>query len=370
MLRWASRARSVDAVAAELAKVWSSHRAHGAGAGRGAGATRRGPVERDEPRRHRRPRGGRRARRLDRRRAGRAAPFAHAAGRARRSRRAAVARRPGAGALRAAVGDRARDVLRARLPDVRRRERPAHGRTGDAAPHPRPAGHGLVAERAAIRVSGASTELLSLADRILVDGSGWSGDGLARLGDDDHAVRPSRHRDRRLRAPPPGALARGHRLDLRSARAPAVSSATSTASRSTTRPRRHAGVGATSSGRCTTWRGSRRGSGMTVVTPVRAGTEAWSGYEAMLRHGRRRVAGPPPAGRVAPAPPGTTLVGRAARDARPLPAVGRGHRVRGGRGRPRVRSTPMRCPSAGSSRLAGARPTCSPRRSTRPAGTS
>jgi hypothetical protein len=28
---------------------------------------------------------------------------------------------------------------------------------------------------------------------------------------------------------------------------------------------------------------------MTVVTPMTAGTAPWSGYDALLRHGRRRV---------------------------------------------------------------------------------
>ena len=47
--------------------------------------------------------------------------------------------------------------------------------------------------------------------------------------------------------------------------------------------------------------------GMTVETPLRAGTKPWSGYDAMLRHGRRRVMiSLRPV--ESTSPPGTTLI--------------------------------------------------------------
>ena len=135
-------------------------------------------------------------------------------------------------------------------------------------------------------------------------------------------------RDRRLRAHAPGALARGDRLDVRPARAPAVSRA----SRPDHGPLRDWDVrraSRTSSGRCTTWPGSRSRLGMTGRgAPVLAATEPWVGYEADApataggasrsssgRSSRRHLRG-------------TTLVVEAARDAQPLAALDRGHRVR------------------------------------------
>ena len=78
--------------------------------------------------------------------------------------------------------------------------------------HPRPAGHGLVAGRAAARVASPRTTLLAMTDRLVVDGSSWTGDGLARLAPARGAVRPPRPAvDPRLRARPAVALARGDR---------------------------------------------------------------------------------------------------------------------------------------------------------------
>ena len=68
-----------------------------------------------------------------------------------RSRRSVLARRPDPGPLRPAPRERAGDLRRDDLPDVRRRVRPPSRRDRRPAPHPRPAGHGLVARRAAVR---------------------------------------------------------------------------------------------------------------------------------------------------------------------------------------------------------------------------
>ena len=76
-------------------------------------------------------------------------PVADARRPVRGSRRPAVARRAHPGPLRAPARRRARDVLRADLPDRRRRDRPAPVRARRPAADPRPAGDGLVARRAA-----------------------------------------------------------------------------------------------------------------------------------------------------------------------------------------------------------------------------
>jgi glucose-6-phosphate dehydrogenase assembly protein OpcA len=153
--------------------------------------------------------------------------------------------------------------------------------------------------------SGASTELLNLADRILVDGSGWSGDGLARLAEmtrlcgqhieigDLALLRQARWREAIASTfDRPGVLPYlGHvdRIEVHYA-----ASSGTPGSANVVRPLYHVA-----------WLAARLG--MTVVTPVRAGTEAWSGYHAVLRHGRRLVAV-----HLQPvestAPPGTTLV--------------------------------------------------------------
>jgi glucose-6-phosphate dehydrogenase assembly protein OpcA len=136
--------------------------------------------------------------------------------------------------------------------------------------------------------SGASNELLNMADRILVDGSGWSGDGLTRLGSmcrlpgkyaieiaDFALLRQARWReaiastfDRPSLLPYLGHL---DRIEVHYA----ARSGTPGGS-NVVRPLYHVA-----------WLAARLG--MTVTTPLAAGTEAWSGYSAELRYGRRRV---------------------------------------------------------------------------------
>jgi hypothetical protein len=136
--------------------------------------------------------------------------------------------------------------------------------------------------------SGASTELLNLADRILVDGSGWSGDGLKRLATmtalpahynveiaDFALLRQARWReaiastfDRPALLPYLGHL---DRMEVHyAARTGAPNEA------NVVRPLYHAA-----------WLAARLG--MTCESPIVAGAEPWSGYDGMLRHGRRRV---------------------------------------------------------------------------------
>ena len=67
-------------------------------------------------------------------------------------------------------------------------------------------------------------DLLAGADRLIVDGSSWSGDGLGRLREMAQLVETTRSRGQRLRAAPPVALAGGDRLDLRRSGLPAVPS--------------------------------------------------------------------------------------------------------------------------------------------------
>lgn len=154
--------------------------------------------------------------------------------------------------------------------------------------------------------SRTSTELLSMADRILVDGSGWSGDGLARLATlaalsprfevevaDFAVLRQARWReaiastfDRPSLLPFLGHL---DRIEVHYA----ASHGTPRGS-NVVRPVYHVA-----------WLAARLG--MTVETPLRAGTKPWSGYDAMLRHGRRRVmVSLRPV--ESTAPPGTTLI--------------------------------------------------------------
>jgi glucose-6-phosphate dehydrogenase assembly protein OpcA len=146
---------------------------------------------------------------------------------------------------------------------------------------------------------------LTMADRVIVDGAGWSGDGLAGLVamaslperfqveiSDFALIRQARWReaiastfDRPALLP---CLTSIDRVEVcYSARdgTPAMTNVV--------RPVYHVA-----------WLASRLG--MAVVSPIRAGTEPWSGYSALLRHGRRRV---PVAIRPveSSSPPGTTL---------------------------------------------------------------
>jgi glucose-6-phosphate dehydrogenase assembly protein OpcA len=136
--------------------------------------------------------------------------------------------------------------------------------------------------------SGASTELLNMADRILVDGSGWSGDGLAKLGSmttlPDHynveiadfaLLRQARWReaiastfDRPALLPYLGHL---DRIEIHYAAHNGTPGGSNVV-----RPLYHAA-----------WLAARLQ--MVVEEPMVAGAEPWSGYDALLRHGRRRV---------------------------------------------------------------------------------
>lgn len=134
----------------------------------------------------------------------------------------------------------------------------------------------------------SARELLPMADRVVVDGSGWSGDGLKGLAAmaglparfdveiaDFAMLRQARWReaiastfDRPALLPYLGHL---DRIEVRYA---AKDGAPGTAN--VVRPMYHVA-----------WLASRLG--MTVLDPLRAGTEAWSGYDGLLRRGRRRV---------------------------------------------------------------------------------
>jgi glucose-6-phosphate dehydrogenase assembly protein OpcA len=146
---------------------------------------------------------------------------------------------------------------------------------------------------------------LTMADRVIVDGAGWSGDGLAGLVAmaslpkqfqveiaDFALIRQSRWReaiastfDRPALLP---CLRSIDRIDIAYAARDGAPTMTNVV-----RPTYHVA-----------WLASRLG--MTVVSPMRPGTEPWSGYHALLRHGRRRV---PVTMRPveSPKPPGTTL---------------------------------------------------------------
>ncbi len=152
----------------------------------------------------------------------------------------------------------------------------------------------------------AARELLPMADRVLVDGSGWAGDGLrglvamAELPErfdieiaDFALLRQARWReaiastfDRPALLPFLGHL---DRIEINYAAADGAPGAANVV-----RPMYHAA-----------WLASRLG--MAVVEPLRAGAAAWGGYDALLRHGRLRV---PVALRPveSTAPRGTTLI--------------------------------------------------------------
>ena len=114
-----------------------------------------------------------------------------------------------------------RDLRRAHLPDGRRRIGPAPRGPRHAARRPRPAGHGLVAGRAAPRVAllaGPAEHGRSSARR-------W-GRLVRRRARSPRPARSvaggARHRDRRLRPAAAVALAGGHRVVVRPAAAAAI----------------------------------------------------------------------------------------------------------------------------------------------------
>jgi glucose-6-phosphate dehydrogenase assembly protein OpcA len=136
--------------------------------------------------------------------------------------------------------------------------------------------------------SHAAQDLLPMADRVIVDGSGWSGDGirgLVALADlprrfqlevfDFALLRQARWReaiassfDRPALLPFLGNL---ERIEVRYAAADGTPGTANIV-----RPLYHVA-----------WLAARLG--MTVVDPVVAGTGPWSGYDAMLRHDRKRI---------------------------------------------------------------------------------
>jgi len=154
--------------------------------------------------------------------------------------------------------------------------------------------------------SRSARELLPMADRALVDGSGWSGDGVAGLVAmaelpgrfdleiaDFALLRQARWREAIASTfDRPGLLPFLGHLDRIEVHYAATDGAPGMAN--VVRPMYHVA-----------WLASRLD--MTVLEPIRAGTEQWSGYDGLLRHGRRRV---PVALRPveSTAPRGTTLI--------------------------------------------------------------
>jgi glucose-6-phosphate dehydrogenase assembly protein OpcA len=136
--------------------------------------------------------------------------------------------------------------------------------------------------------SHAARDLLPMADRVIVDGSGWSGDGIAGLAAlcrlpqeyevdvaDFALLRQTRWReaiastfDRPNLLP---FLSNLERIEVRYAAADGTPGAANVV-----RPLYHVA-----------WLGSRLG--MEVEEPVKASTSPWSGYDAMLKHDRKRV---------------------------------------------------------------------------------
>jgi glucose-6-phosphate dehydrogenase assembly protein OpcA len=152
----------------------------------------------------------------------------------------------------------------------------------------------------------SARELLPMADRVVVDGSGWSGDGLAGLKAmsalpgrfdveiaDFAMLRQARWREAIASTfDRPGLLPFLNHIDRIEVRYAARDGAPGMAN--VVRPMYHVA-----------WLASRLG--MAVVEPMRAGSAPWSGYEGELRNGRRRV---PVALRPveSDAPRGTTLI--------------------------------------------------------------
>ena len=151
----------------------------------------------------------------------------------------------------------------------------------------------------------ATKELLSMADRVIVDAAGWAGDGIDRLVEmarlprafgveisDFALIRQARWReaiasafDRPSLLP---YLSRVDRIEVHYAAADGTPGMTNVV-----RPLYHVA-----------WLAARLG--MMVETPFRPGEESWTGYDAVLRHGRTRV----PVGlrpMESTAPRGTTL---------------------------------------------------------------
>ena len=136
--------------------------------------------------------------------------------------------------------------------------------------------------------SHAAQDLLPMADRVIVDGSAWSGDGIAGLVKLAHLpkqyevavadfalLRQARWReaiastfDRPNLLPFLGNL---ERIEVRYAAVDGTPGAANVV-----RPLYHVA-----------WLASRLG--MTVEAPVSAGTGLWSGYDATLRHDRKRI---------------------------------------------------------------------------------
>jgi len=150
-----------------------------------------------------------------------------------------------------------------------------------------------------------TAELLEIADRVVVDGSSWSGEGLVRLVGmsrlprkfqvdvcDFAMLRQARWReaiastfDRPALLP---CLLNIDRIDVCYSARDGTPTMTNVV-----KPMYHVA-----------WLASRLG--MAVLTPMRAGSEPWSGYTALLRLGRRRV--PVTVRPVeSSSPPGTTL---------------------------------------------------------------
>ena len=151
----------------------------------------------------------------------------------------------------------------------------------------------------------ATKELLSMADRVIVDGAGWAGDGIDRLVEmarlprafgveisDFALIRQARWReaiasafDRPSLLP---YLSHLDRIEVHYAAADGTPGMTNVV-----RPLYHVA-----------WLAARLG--MIVETPFSPGEEHWTGYDAVLRHGRTRV----PVGlrpMESTAPRGTTL---------------------------------------------------------------
>ena len=200
-------------------------------------------------------------------------------------------------------------------------------------------------------MSRAARDLFDCADRLIVDASTWSGDGLTRL---QELAAPGRHDPagrQRLRARPPVALAGGDRLDLRRPGLPAVPALAAADRGHLLDPRRDGRAGLDQHGQADLPRrlaglaaagcrvhkplapvaGPRPGAGAAARGAVGSTEPAMGrgvGGDAVGRPGGGR--GGRPAGRLAD-PAGHDPAGRTARRATRLGAAGR----RDGRGRDR-----------------------------------